>query len=95
MSRLKAYNKQALPKQMPLHFFPQAPQFRGSDAFTFTHLPLHNASPDAQLAPHWPFTHVVVPFATAGQALLQAPQFFRSVCRSAQPAPHASYGIWH
>jgi hypothetical protein len=77
---------------LPLHFLPQVPQLFGSEP-VFTHCPLQAELPEAQLTPHCPSLQVAVPPGTAGHLFPQAPQLFRSVRGSMQPAPQAMNGL--
>ena len=79
---------------LPLHLFPQLPQFLGSDV-VLTHFESHTELPEAHMTPHCPFAQVGVPPGTAGHLALQALQLLTSARGSMQPAPQAMNGLWH
>ena len=97
MSRTQKRHNKHSPKKhvtLPLHLFPQLPQFLGSD-IVLTHLESHTELPDAHMTPHCPFAQVGVPPGTAGHLAVQALQLLMSARGSMQPAPHAMNGLWH
>lgn len=76
----------------PLHWFPQAPQFRSSVSVD-TQLPPQRVKPTSHSTAHWLPAQMALPWSGAGQTLPHAPQFLGSVLVSTQPALHSMKGL--
>lgn len=79
---------------LPLHSMPQPPQFALSVAVS-TQALVQRVSPGLQVTPQPLGVQVAVPFATVGQTVPHAPQFFTSDFTSVHCEPQRIVGCLH